>query len=376
MALSIPSSPIGARSWRALILVLFFGLAACDGADEGPAATRGPDLTVSVVPAELRSMSRRVVASGTVRAWEEIVIAAEAQGLAIAEVGVDEGDTVEAGAVLATLDAAVIEAQEAQGVANLAAAQAVLKEAQANLARARDLQPRGTVSRQNLDARIAAERTAAAQVAVAEAGLAEIRARLDQTVIRAPFAGVIARRDANVGQVVVVGGELFRLIRDGRLELEAEVPESDFARLSAGLSAEVQAEGLDAPVRAQLRTLSPTVDPRTRLGIAHLELPAASGFKPGMFATGDIDLGANDLLMLPVAAIVWRDGVQGVFIIDTGNDTAAGQGVARFTPVRTGLRRDGLVEVREGLAPGAAVALRGAGFLEDGDAVGVVEARS
>ncbi|MCF4165477.1 efflux RND transporter periplasmic adaptor subunit [Zavarzinia compransoris] len=373
MALSIPSPSIGARPLRALILVLLLGLAACDGAGEAPVAARGPDLTVSVVPAEVRAMSRRVVASGTVRAWEEIVIAAEAQGLAIAEVAVEEGDAVEQGAVLARLDAAVIEAQEAQGVANLAAAQAVLKEARANLARARDLQPRGTVSRQNLDARIAAERTAAAQVAVAEASLAEIRARLDQTVIRAPFAGVIARRDANVGQVVVVGGELFRLIRDGRLELEAEVPESDFARLRAGLAARVHAEGLDAPVAARLRALAPTVDPRTRLGIAHLELPADSGFKPGMFATGDIDLGAADLLMLPVAAIVWRDGVQGVFTIDGDRQ---GQGVARFTPVRTGLRREGLVEVRDGLAPGAAVALRGAGFLEDGDAVGVVEARS
>ncbi|MDD3446765.1 MAG: efflux RND transporter periplasmic adaptor subunit [Zavarzinia sp.] len=356
---------IGARLGLALLLAL----AAGDGVAEEGTPARAPSLTVSVVPAEIRPMARDVVVSGTVRPWEEIVIAAETQGIAIAEVTVEEGDEVAAGQVLARLNTAVLEAQLAQAEASLTSARALQAEAQANLARARDLQPRGTVSRQNLDARVAAERTAAAQVAMAEATVTEIRARMDQTVIRAPFAGIIAARNANVGQVVVLGSELFRLIRDGRLELDAEVPETVFAGLVPGLAATVTAEGLEKPVAATLRALGPTVDPRTRLGIAHLALPPRSGLKPGMFATGAIVFPPKEMLMVPVAAVVWRDGIEGVFILDQ-------DGRAHFAPVRTGLRREGLVEIRDGLTPGSRVALLGAGFLEDRDVVGVVEARS
>ncbi|PWR24473.1 efflux RND transporter periplasmic adaptor subunit [Zavarzinia aquatilis] len=335
----------------------------------GAEGARPPAVTVTVARAANHDIARQVVVSGTIRAWEEITVAAEAQGLAVVEVGAEEGDSVAAGALLLRLNDTVLTAQRAQQAANLEAARAVLAEASANLARARDLQPRGAVSRQSLDERLAAQRTAAANVAVAEAALAEIDARLSQTVIRAPVAGVVSLRSVNLGQVVNAGTELFRLIRDGRLELQAEVPETAFGRLRPGLAAAVEVDGRADALPATLRRLSPTLDPRTRLGIAYLALGPDVALHPGMFATARIDLGVAQLLMVPQASIVWRGGIEGVFLI--GDD-----GIARFTPISTGLRRDGLVEIRGGIAEGDRIALLGAGFLSDGDTVGVAEARS
>ncbi|MFZ2870523.1 efflux RND transporter periplasmic adaptor subunit [Zavarzinia sp.] len=331
--------------------------------------SRPPAMTVTVVRAAEHPLARQVVASGTIRPWEEITVAAEAQGLAVVEVAADEGDSVAAGAILLRLNDSVLKAQRAQQAANLEAARAMLAEASANLSRARDLQPRGAVSQQSLDERLASQRTASANVAVAEAALAEIDARLAQTVIRAPVAGIVSARGVNLGQVVNAGSEMFRLIRDGRLELQAEVPETAFGRLRPDLAAAIEVDGRPETLPATLRRLSPTVDPRTRLGIAYLALGPDAGLHPGMFATARIDLGTADLLMVPQASIVWRGGIEGVFVIGDA-------GIARFAPIETGLRRDGLVEIRQGLKTGDPIALLGAGFLSDGDVVGVAEARS
>lgn len=354
-----------------LMAALGLGLSACDQpeAAQAPQSPPGPTLTVTILPVKATALTRRIVASGTVLPWEEIQVATEAQGLAITEVLVDEGDQVAAGQILLRLNDAVLKAQLTQQEAGLISARAVLAEARANLARAQDLQPRGTVSRQSLDERIAAERTAAAQVQVAEAALTETRARLDQTVVRAPTDGIIAKKTANLGQVVGAGSELFRLIRDGRLELKAEVPETTFAGLSPGLAATVTAEGIGQPVAARVRSLSPTVDSRTRLGIAHVALPAGSGLRPGMFASAAIEIGTTEALMVPASAIVWRDGVEGVFTID-------GAGLAHFAPVLTGARPKGEVEIRDGLKAGDRIAVQGAGFLEEGDKVATREVQS
>ncbi len=365
--MAVPYRPTSPCLMGALAAVLALALAGCDQAPSA-AAEKPPTLTVTTQLAETRSLARQVVASGSVVPWEEIVVSAEAQGLAVVEMLVDEGDTVTQGQVLLRLNDVVLKAQLAQQVANLAAAKAGAAEADANLRRTRDLQARGNASQQNLDERLAAQRTANAQVAVAEAAKAEIEARLAQAVIAAPVAGIVSVRSVNLGQVVSPGVELFRLIRDGRLELDAEVPETEFPSLQPGLAATVRAEGVPGPVPARIRSLAPQVDPRTRLGLAHVALPDGSGFRAGMFATATIEVGAVSAVMVPQASVIWRDGLEGVFVLDQA-------GIAHFRPVKTGLRRDGQVQVRDGLAAGEAVAVQGAGFLEDGDHVGVVEAR-
>jgi RND family efflux transporter MFP subunit len=154
-------------------------------------------------------------------------------------------------------------------------------------------------------------------------------------------------------------------VRGGRLELEAEVPETELVRIREGQPATVSADGA-GEVAATVRAVAPSIDARTRLGIVHLALPADSGFRPGMFARAEIALGDAPALVVPQAAVVWRDGKAGSFVIDA-------EGNARFRGVETGARFGSEVEIRGGLTAGERVALEGAGFLEDGDRVRVAD---
>jgi len=308
-------------------------------------------------------MERVINVMGTVVAWEEMPVGAEIGGLSITEVLVDEGDEVERGQVLARLNDSVLRAQLAQQDASIAAAKATLTEAQANLRRAEELLPKGHISGQTADARRAAAGTAQAQLTVAQASRDETLARLAQTRITSPDDGYISARTAVIGQIVSSGDQLFRVVRDSRLELDAEIPETTLAVLSPGLTVEVSAEGI-APTAATIRAVAPSVDAKSRLGLAHIALPPGAGFRPGMFAQASIALQDTAALMVPSSAVVYRDGAAGVFVAVNGD-------TVRFRKIETGERSGDYIEVLSGLSAGDEVALKGSGFLEDGDPVTV-----
>jgi RND family efflux transporter MFP subunit len=335
-------------------------LAACgDSAPKGEQVRSAMTITTATVKS--RPMARTVTVMGTVVAWEEMPVGAEVGGLAITEVLVDEGDEVKRGQVLARLNDSVLRAQLAQQDASIVAAQATLTEAQANLRRAEELLPRGHISGQTADARRASAGTAAAQLTLAQASRAETLAKLNQTRITSPDDGYVSARSAVIGQIVSSGAELFRVVRDSRLELDAEIPETTLAILAPGLTVQVSAEGL-APIAATIRAVAPSVDTKSRLGVAHIALPAKAGFRPGMFAQASIALENGTALLVPGSAVVYRDSVAGVFVL--GKDMKV-----TFQPVATGERVGDYVEISKGLTAGVEIALKGAGFLEDGDQV-------
>jgi len=335
-------------------------LVACgDDAPREEAAKSAMTITTAAVKA--KPMARAITVMGTVVAWEEMPVGAEVGGLAITEVLVDEGDEVKRGQVLARLNDSVLRAQLAQQVANIAAARATLTEAQANLKRAEDLLPKGHISGQTADARRAAAGTAQAQLTLAQASRDETAARLAQTRITSPDDGYISARSAVIGQIVNPGDQLFRVVRDSRLELDAAIPETALATLAPGLTVQVSADGLPV-VAATIRAVAPSVDTRSRLGVAHIALPPRSGFRPGMFAQASIALDHGTALLVPSSAVVYRDGAAGVFVL--GKDM-----MVKFRPVATGERAGAYVEISTGVAAGEEVALKGAGFLEDGDQV-------
>lgn len=337
-------------------------LAACgDGAPKEDAAKSAMTITTAAVKA--KPMARTVTVMGTVVAWEEMPVGAEVGGLAITQVLVDEGDVVKRGQVLARLNDSMLRAQLAQQEANITAARATLAEAQANLKRAEDLLPKGHISGQTADARRAAAGTAQAQLTLAQASRDETAARLSQTRITSPDDGYISARSAVIGQIVNSGDQLFRVVRDGRLELDAEIPETTLAALAPGLTVDVSAEGI-APTAGTIRAVAPSVDTKSRLGLAHIALPPQAGFRPGMFAQASIALKDSSALMVPSTAVVYRDGTAGVFVTAKNN-------TVRFRKVVIGDRAGDQVEVRSGLEGGDEVALAGAGFLEDGDHVTV-----
>ncbi|MEN3976765.1 efflux RND transporter periplasmic adaptor subunit [Emcibacter sp. SYSU 3D8] len=318
-------------------------------------------MTITTATVKARPLARTIAVMGTVVAWEEMPVGAEVGGLAITEVLVEEGDEVKRGQVLARLNDSVLRAQLAQHEANIAAARATLTEAQANLRRAEDLLPKGHISGQTADARRAAAGTAAAQLTVAQAARDETLAKLNQTRITSPDDGYISARSAVIGQIVSSGTELFRVVRDSRLELDAQIPETTLASLSPGLTVQVSADGL--PVTSgTIRSIAPSVDTRSRLGLAHIALPPKAGFRPGMFAQASIALEQGTALLVPSSAVVYRDGVSGVFVMSKNQEVS-------FRPVATGDRVGAFVEVSKGVAAGDEVALKGAGFLEDGDKV-------
>src|SRR5690606_5302063 len=108
------------------------------------------------------------------------------------------------------------------------------------------------------------------------------------------------------GQIVSTGGELVRMVRDGRLELDARVPESDLATIRPGQSATVSSDQV-GQASGTVRIVTPEVDPQSRLGLARIALSGASGFRPGMFARAEIAVGAQPAVVVPTPAVLYRE---------------------------------------------------------------------
>ncbi|WP_432725687.1 efflux RND transporter periplasmic adaptor subunit [Variovorax sp. W6] len=333
------------------------------------AASPKPALTVTVAKPEATELMLTLAANGNVAAWQEAVVGSESNGLKLAEVRVNVGDTVKKGQVLAVFSPETVQADIAQSRASLAEARATAADAAGNAARARTLQATGALSQQQINQYQTTEQTAKARVEAAEAVLAAQQVRGRNTQVLAPDDGVISARTATVGSVVSAGTELFRLIRQGRLEWRAEVTSAELSRVSVGTTAfVVSASG--AQVRGKVRSIAPTVDPQTRAALVYVDLPNVqqnTGVKAGMFARGDFELGRSTAPTVPQAAVVPRDGFNNVFVLKPDNKVSQ-------LKVQIGRRLNDRIEITSALPEGAQVVVQGAGFLNDGDLVRVVDA--
>ena len=333
-------------------------------ADEPRAGQTRPAMTVTTAQPQRTPVPLRLAANGNVAAWQEAIIGAESNGLRLTDVRVNVGDMVKAGQVLATFSAETVQADVEQVRASLLEAQAHAAEAAANADRARSLQATGALSQQQIQQFTTAEQTAKARVEAAQAALKAQQLRLKYTQVVAPDSGVISARTATVGAVVGAGTELFRMVRKGRLEWRAEVTSTELRRIAAGARVNVTAAS-GATAEGTVRTIAPTVDPQTRNALVYVDLPQNTDFRAGMFARGEFALGSSDALTVPQEAMVVRDGFSYVFVV--GDDQRV-----QMRKVQTGRRVADRVEVLSGLDATAPVAVRGAGFLNDGDLVRVV----
>lgn len=342
-------------------------------ADDKPAAAAPkPALTVNVTQPQPAALPVRVTANGSIAAWQEASVGAEANGLRLAEVRVNVGDVVKRGQVLATFAPDTLNADVAQIRAAVAEAEATLAEASANAQRARGLQATGALSEAAINQYFTAERTAKARLDAQRAMAQMQQLRLKQTQVLAPDNGVISARSATVGAVLPAGQELFRMIRQGRLEWRGEVAATDMAALKPGMTALVTAGGGPA-IKGTVRMVAPTVDPQTRNGIVYVDLPpvgAASdtgAARAGMFARGEFEVGSGTGLTLPQSAVLLRDGFS--YVLRVGPDS-------KLTQVKVGVgRRVGdRIEITGGIDAQTRVVAAGGGFLGDGDTVRVVDA--
>ncbi len=332
-------------------------------AQEGQAAGHEEDITglsVLVTPVARRSIGHSVTATGTVSAWREMPIGAETSGLAVVAVDVDEGDRVRKGQRLAKLNDALLQAQIAQQDAVIAEAEATLARARSDLDRANRV-TKGVLTEQATEERATLVKTSAAKLAAAKAQRDLLEAQLAQTEIVSPADGIVSERTVTLGQVVQGGTELFRVIRDGRLEVAAKVAEADLVRVQPGQTASVIGPS-GARYEGKVRLVAERVDDETRLGRAYVALPSGTPLKIGMFARLEIETGTEVAIAVPQKALVWREGKAGAFIVGEN-------GTVAFTPVKIARQAGDAVEIAEGLELGQRIVVNGAGLLNDGDKV-------
>jgi HlyD family secretion protein len=340
-------------------------LVVTDAHAQAPKDSKAPGMAVSVTTPRSEQFARTVVATGSVYAWQEAVIGSEVGGYRVAEVRVDVGDKVRKGQELVRLADEMVAAEVASKKAAKAQADAQLITASSNLRRAESLEGSGAVSAQEHERLKSEDLAARARVEAAASDLTAADLKLRYTRVLAPDDGVVTSRTVVVGQIAQAGGEMLRLLRKGRIEWRAEVPEARMRDVKVGQAAHVTtADGMQ--LVGTVRTVAPTVQSGTRTGLVYVDLPKPEGARPGMFARGEIEVSTSKAITLPLASIVVRDGFSYVFVVNEK------QGVERRR-IQTGTVRNGRVEVLTGVSVRDRVVGRGAGFVKEGDTVRVVE---
>ena len=354
------------KAWPVLLLLSLLALSVSKAETEKPAASTTAALTVTVIKPQLANFPQKISANGNIAAWQEAIIGSETNGLRLVEVKVNVGDIVKKGQLLASFATETLDADLMQAKASLLEAEATGREAINNADRARTLQNTGAMSNQQIEQYTTAAETAKARIQVAKAAANTQQIRLRQTKIYAPDSGIISARNATVGAVVGAGTELFRLIRQSRLEWRAEVISSDLPKIKIGMQANIiAADG--SHLTGKVRKLAPTVDTQTRNTIVYVDL-SANTVKAGMFAKGDFALGQSNTLSIQQQALVLRDGFNYVFVVNAKGSLAK----VSQTKVQTGRRMGSLVEILSGLTANQSIVASGGSFLSDNDLVKVV----
>lgn len=314
-------------------------------------------LTVAVATPKARQWPETVPASGWLKPWHEAIVAAEIDGLRVTDVLVDVGSVVFKGQPLVRLADESVRAELRKEEAALATARADLAKARANADRARKVKGSGALSDEKINEYLIAEQTAIAGVESAEASLESQKIKLAQATIVAPDDGLITARSAQLGAVVSSSTELFRLIRQQRVEWQAELSARYLPRIKEGLTATIVGPG-DRRVKGTVRLVGPTVSTDTGRALAYVALPAEAHPPIGLYVTGQIELETTAALTVPETALVLRDGIAYLFTVD------ASKRVSRVR-VETGRRNGAEVEILSGLDPSAEIVTTGGAFLSD-----------
>lgn len=309
-----------------------------------------------------------LVLNGSIYPWQEALVSAEISGLRIQQVLVEVGAQVSKGQPLVLLADETVKADLQKQQATVEKDKAALAEAKSNADRANEIKDSGALSAQKINEYVIALQTAKANLALSEAELENQRIRIRQTKVVAPDDGVVSERSANLGNVVSAGTELFKLIRQNRIEWRGEVNADQQAALHTGQAVSLTLAG-GKTVAGKVRLISPVVDNNTRNALVYVDIPKNSA-KPGMYVQGKIDVGQQQGLAIPLSAVTYRDGFAYVFVLGDVN----ADGMSRITQrkVKTGRTLDEQIEVVNGVGAGARLVLSGGAFLNDGDTVKVV----
>lgn len=324
---------------------------------------------VTVITPKTQLVPQTIAATGSLAARREMPLGVVGEGGLVTRVWVEPGAWVRQGQVLASIERSVQSQESVQLSANINAADADARLAQANLERAQALVSRGFVSKADIDRLTATRDAARARVAVARAQLGANQARIGRLDIRAPEAGLVLTRSVEPGQVVGAGsGVLFRLARGGEMELRANLAESDLTRLAVGNQAKVTPVGSSASFNGQIWQISPVVDPQSRQGVVRIALSYNSALRPGGFASAEITSGQVEAPLLPESAVQSDERGNFVYVVNSEKKVVR-------QAVRIGDVTDAGIPVLGGLRGNEQIVLSAGAFLNPGETVVPVRAK-
>lgn len=352
----------------ALIVLVAVSLWIRRAPDETEAPQREA-VPVQVVAVKSMTLHETVRGIGTLRAPAEVMVSPEVGGR-VRSIEFEEGSFVEAGKVLVELEDEKLRKRLAARQAAVEAAEVRLENARSTFQRQERLMQQGVVTEDEFEAAEAELNSAAADLERFQAEAALVEEELEDTIVRAPFSGMISERLVDRGAYVAAGASLAQLYEMDPLELAFSVPERFLGRVQRGQDVAVSMAAYpDRSFSGHITFVSPAIDEATRTLAVKASVPNPEAqLSPGAFATAVVTIGERENRpVVPDEALVGTRAGYTVFVVENG--------IAHSRPVETGLRRDGLVEIREGLEVGERVVRSGHMRLEEGDEVREVGSR-
>ncbi len=322
-------------------------------------------------------ISEKVALTGSLRPKQQVDVNPRISGR-ITQINVDVGQLVARGTLIATIEDDEIRQQIERSKASIAVADASIAQREAELSNAKveldrrkQLVKDGVLSQQELDGLEMRHRVAASQLELAraqrrqtEAEQRELNIRQSQTRVFSPIAGIVARRQLDLGAMAGANTPIVTIVSVSPMVILANAAEQDISRIKKGAQVNVTIDSLPGQkFNGRVMRISPLLDPQTRNGQVEIEIPNTGGLLKGeMFARVELNLGSErETLLLPRDALVYRGEKPGVFTIEADK--------AKFLEVETGLAQEDKVEVLGGLKLGDKVITQGVNLVKDGDRV-------
>ena len=258
--------------------------------------------STDVMTAELRDITQGLAVSGTVKAVNYAVIKARVVG-ELKEVMAREGDAVNAGDVLARIDPTEYQRRWQQAAETASAAKSQMEIAQRTWDSNKALVDQGFISKAAMDNSIASYQGAVASHKAAIAGADVARKALDDATLRAPFAGIVSGRAAQVGERVAIDAKIMELVDLSQLEVEVPLSPSESMDVRVGQVASLQVEDRQTHVGAKVKRISPSAQTGSRSVLIYLALDKAEGLRHGLFAKGILGMGKSQVLAVPLSAV-------------------------------------------------------------------------
>ncbi len=344
-----------------LAISLAFTLVGCSGEEQAkkPASAQRTVQAQTTILQASETLATTAT-TGSVVALESVQVASRLMGY-IRDIAVVEGQAVKPGQRLFTIDPLDIEGAVEQARLGLRQAEDAMQDAKADYARFENLYKDEVVSRQQFEKMKLNYDIAVSRAAQAKAGLGTAQGQMRYATVTAPISGVVTQKLANEGDIAAPGHPVLMLENPARLQVQTAVSDDLYKGIRLGQEVMVEIDGQDQQVAAKVARLSPAADPMTHTYTVKLDV-AAPGLKSGAFARVLFPTGKRSVLAVPVAAVLDRAGIAGVFVLDAQN-------VAQYRMVRTGKAEAGLVEVLSGLNPGERVVTGNAQAVNNGDKV-------